>query len=298
MIDSQNISLKTTTLHITSGDIAGKNISLADIPGEVFVWHDILYDGPRNPGWPTDETLFARSLFIERVTGGGLDRHYVLETFNTQYAKLKTLKSYGKIILWFDACLFDQSMLCHILTCMRFLGFLKAELLCVDAFPKIVPYNGLGQLSPLQLESVYKQKRPLTDKQFLFAKRVDKAFANQDKTELQKLTNEIQTPLPWIPAAVSRWLQEQPDPDTGLGHLEQLALKAIKNGCSKPGEIFSRVSQQDTAPQFWGDITLWEKINSLANREPPLVRITGPEKRLPQWEGISDLKSFRIFPTL
>jgi hypothetical protein len=34
-------------LHITSGDIAGGHLANSGIEGKVFVWHDILYDGPR-----------------------------------------------------------------------------------------------------------------------------------------------------------------------------------------------------------------------------------------------------------
>lgn len=125
------------------------------IPGEVFVWHDILYNGPRKPGWPDDVTLDARAGFLEHSTGGGLSKQYVLETLKTQYAKLKTAPDYDALVLWFDACLFDQSMLCNILTCMRFLGNERADLLCIDAFPGIDPYHGLGQLSPDQLASMY-----------------------------------------------------------------------------------------------------------------------------------------------
>lgn len=29
-------------LHIASGDIAGDNLARSGVPGEVFVWHDIL----------------------------------------------------------------------------------------------------------------------------------------------------------------------------------------------------------------------------------------------------------------
>jgi hypothetical protein len=39
---------------------------------------------------------------------------------------------------------------------------------------------------------------------------------------------------------------------------------------------------------------LWAKINALADRNPPLVRIEGPAERLPQWESTVDLNSFRI----
>lgn len=54
-----------TTLHITGGDIAGDIIAKSGVPGEVFVWHDIHYDGPRKPGWPDEETLLARAQMID-----------------------------------------------------------------------------------------------------------------------------------------------------------------------------------------------------------------------------------------
>jgi len=281
-------------LHITSGDIAGGSLAKSGIPGEIFVWHDILYDGPRKPGWPIDETLDARAFFLEETTGRGLSKTYVLDTLKAQYRKLETAGDYQGIVLWFDACLFDQSMLTHILTCLEYQGTTKAELLCVDSFPGIEPYNGLGQLQPSQLASLYERRQAVADDQFQYAKIVDEAFANQDLQSFTELSYDVDPPLPWIPAAITRWLQEQPDSKTGLGQLETMVLKAICDGCESPGEIFSAVAAAETPPQFWGDITLWAKINGLAERNPPLVNIEGPLPRLPQWDGIADLKSFRI----
>ena len=282
------------TLHITSGDIAGDSLAKSGLPGKVLVWHDILYDGPRKPGWPDDDTLNARVRFLAESTGGGLKKSYILKTLKEQYQKLYTAGDYKQIVLWFDACLFDQSMLAHILACMHHQDIHKADLLCVDAFPGIEPYNGLGQLRPSQLASVYNQRQSVTDAQFRFAKHVDEAFANQDLKMFSELTCKSNAPLPWVPSAVKRWLQEQPDPETGLGRLEQLALEAIRAGCKKPWDIFESVAAADTPAQFWGNITLWAKINDLADRKPPLVQIKGPLPRLPQWEGIADLKAFRI----
>jgi hypothetical protein len=254
------------TLHITSGDCAGDSLAKSGISGEVFVWHDILYDGPRNPGWPDDDILDARARFLEQATAGGLSREHVLDTLKGQYQKLTAAADYERIVLWFDACLFDQSMLVHILACMLHQGIRKAELLCVDAFPGIAPFNGLGQLQPSQLASLHDQRRPVTDAQFQFAKVVDNAFAKQNPALLAALSRKADAPLPWIPAAVTRWLQEQPDPATGLGRLEYLALEAIRIGCETPSEIYSTVAAADTPPQFWGDTTLWAKINALADR--------------------------------
>jgi hypothetical protein len=285
-----------TVLHITSGDLAGGLLAASGISGEVLVWHDILYDGPRRPGWPDDDILAARASFLEKATGGGLDRAFILDTLNAQYDKLRAVEGYDGVVLWFDACLFDQAMLCHILACLRFLKMQRAELLCIDAFPGIEPYHGIGQISPEQLASVYHQRQPLAKGHWAFAERVDRAFALQDQTAFQELAGLEEAPLPWVPAAVRRWMAEQPDGSTGLGRLESLALDAIRSGCRTPAEIFVHVSSRDAPPQYWGDITLWSKINALADREPPLVRIHGPAERLPQWDGISDLTQFRIGP--
>ncbi|MBI5018335.1 MAG: hypothetical protein HZB55_22965 [Deltaproteobacteria bacterium] len=284
----------TDTLHLTSGDRAGEILAESAIPGEVFVWHDILYDGPRGPGWPDDRSLAARTRFLDEATGGGLGRERILSTLHSQYRTLAAAGDRERIVLWFDACLFDQAMLAHVLACMPHRGLRKAELLCIDAFPGIVPFNGLGQLRPSQLASLYDQRRPVTDAQVQFARLVDRAFALQDLGDLAELALTADAPLPWIPAAAARWLQEQPDPETGLGRLEALALEAIRNGCETTADIFAAVAASETPPQYWGDITLWAKINALADRRPPRVRIDGPLRRLPQWEGIADLARFRV----
>ncbi|MEH6579587.1 MAG: DUF1835 domain-containing protein [Amphritea sp.] len=281
------------TLHITSGDCAGELLAKTGIAGEIFVWRDILYDGLRNPGWPNENTLAARALFLEQATGGGMQRAVILEELKAQYRKLEAATEYEQIVLWFDGCLFDQSMLAHVLTCLRSLGIRQAELLCIDAFPGIEPFDGLSQLTPQQLASLYGNRQGLTEEQFNFAEFVDSAFARQDMTvfdELEKLQN---APLPWVPAAAARWLDEQPDEKTGLGCLQQLALDAIGNGSETLKEIFVAVSAADVHPQYWGDSTLWEKINSLADHNPPLVRIEGPAPRVPQWQG-EDLKLYRV----
>ncbi len=281
-------------IHITSGDHAGELLAKAGLPGRVLVWHDILYDGPRRAGWPDEATLGGRAAFLEDATGGGLDRQRILETLREQYLRLAEAAAQERVVLWFDACLFDQAMLAHILTCLRDRKASYVELLCVHRFSGIVPFHGLGQLTPDQLASLYGERRPVTDAQFDFAVRVDEAFANQDLEALTELTLVTDAQLPWIPAAAARWLEEWPDPATGLGRLESLALSAIRAGCETPAEIFASVAAADAPPQFWGDTMLWAKINSLAQRQPPLVRIDGPRNRLPQWESDVPLGDFRV----
>lgn len=285
-------------LHITSGDVAGDILKRSRIPGEVFVWHDILYEGPRNPGWPDESTLRARAQFIEEATGGGLGHQVILETLRTQYTKLEGGRDYDRIILWFDACLFDQSMLCHILTCLATKSLDTAELICVDAFPDIEPFDGLGQLSASQMASLYGERKRLTKDQFRFAEEVDEAFALQDQETFVRLSHVSNALLPWVCPAVARWLEEQPDAITGLGRLEQLIMDALYSGLRNPSEIFAFVAAHDRHPVYWGDTTLWAKINRLATRKLPLVRIEGPKPLLPQWNAEETTQSFCIYPVL
>lgn len=282
------------TLHLINGDGAGNCLKQADIVGDILVCRDVLYEEIRKPGWPDHTSLIVRSRYLSQLTAGGLSSEDILDTLGNFYRILSTASKYDNVVLWFDACLCDQSMLAHILVCLKHLDIDEAELICVNSFPGVTPFNGLGQLLPYQLASLYSERRSVTAEQFEFAEIVDRAFAKQSMSLLAGLSQRTHAPLPFIPAAAKRWIDEQPDPRTGLGKLEYLALEAISNGCKKPGEIFLRVAEEDKAPQFWGDTILWQKINGLADRDPPLVCIEGPAERLPQWESPLKLKDFKI----
>jgi len=281
-------------LHITSGDLSGNCLRQSGLPGEVLVWHDVLYDGPRSAGWPREDIIQARAEFLDQGTDGALGLKTIFNALKRQYAALENTANYDRVVLWFDSCLFDQSMLVHILARLQEQQAKQVELICADSFPGIVPFNGLGQLSSTQLLSLLETRRPVSEAQFTFAAQVDEALATRNLSVLSEIARLTLVPLPWIPAAVARWLLELPDPTTGLGRLEQLALEAMRNGAVTPMEIFSAVAAADVVPQFWGDTTLWAKINGLSRRRPPLVHIEGPAPRLPQWVSPLDLGSFRI----
>ena len=281
-------------LNIINGDGAGNCLRKSGISGDVLVCRDLLYDGPRAPGWPEESNLRERAIFLAALTGGGMTEETILEALQDHYRQLSAADRYENVVLWFDGCLCDQAMLVHTLVCLQHLGLAQAELICIGSFDGIVPFNGLGQLKPHQLASLYEKSRPVTAAQFEYAAVVDRAFADRDLVLLGELSQDADAPLAFMPGAVNRWLQEQPDPETGVGRLESLVLRALFEGCHTPGEIFSRVAAGDESPQFWGDTILWQKINGLADRKPPLVIIEGPAARLPQWHSELKLRDFSI----
>ncbi|WP_136808764.1 DUF1835 domain-containing protein [Desulfosediminicola flagellatus] len=286
-----------TVLHIVNGDGAGDSLKKTGISGDFLICRDLLYDGPRNLGWPDEATLAARAEFLEEFTGGGMDTSSILEILQSHYQQFLTAKTYDNIVLWFDGCLCDQTMLAHTLVCLDILQIDQVELICINSFPGVERFNGLGQLDPSQLASLYGTRQHVTKEQIDYAKRVNTIFVTQDLQLLKELAADVNAPLPFVPAAAARWIQEQPDPDTGLGRLESLALEAIVGGRNTPGEIFRSVADADVPPQFWGDITLWQKINSLTLRTPPLVCIDGPSTMLPQGGNPDELKKYRVYPS-
>lgn len=280
-------------IHITSGDGAGERLARAGLPGEVRVWHDVLYDGPRVPGWPDAATLDARADFLDSSTGGGIGWTHVRATLDEQYDLLRHAAS-GPLVLWFDACLFDQAMLAHVLACLASLSATRVELIGVDTYEGIEPFHGLGQLEPDMFAALYPTRRVVTREQYAYAIEVDRAFATQNATMFAALARESAAPLPAMPAAVARWIEEQADPVTGLGRLESLVLEAVAAGCATPAAVMAAVKAADRPPCYWGDTTLWAVINRLADRTPARIIIDGPAPRLPQWHTQGDVGSFRL----
>jgi hypothetical protein len=278
-------------VHITSGDTSGEMLRESDLDGEVLVWRDILYDGPRNAGWPNPNTLKKRAKFLAAHTGGSLDPENVIDTLELQYEQLESFaRAQITPTLWFDACLFDMSMLVHILACWRSLGRSNIELIVVDAYEGIERYSGLGQLTPEQLVAFYPSRQRLESFHFDYADTADAAFALNDKSLLRQLAAQTDAPLKWVPAAAQRWLDEEGD----FKVIENLIFNALDDGKTNPVQIFRHACVHETLPQYWGDSTLWMKINQMAEADPPSLEIEGPQAKIPQWPSDIDLKRFLV----
>jgi len=271
-----------TVLNITSGDCCGQLLKDSSVSGDVLVWHDVLYDGPlRNGGVLSENDMLERAKYLSNSTDGGLSQDDVFHGLKKAYTRLSDLQNYEEIIFWFDACLFDLSMLAHLLTCIPLDIRGKCRLICINEFDDISPFNGLGQLTSEQIASLSPERQIITEEQFEFAILVDYAFATQSKKDFIKIVNYKNPPLPYFDKAVERWLEEKPSEEQQLGKLENMILDAINNGCEKPRQIFQYVAAKDSIPQYWGDTTLWQKINGLSDRG--MVSIEGPDTKLPQW---------------
>ncbi len=287
-------------LHIFDGDSAAMLFPQTGINGEILTWRDELYDGPRTGELPPgDDELLSRAKYLEgdNAAAGAPTVEQIYSYLKRQYRELKNSAESGThCVLWFDACLFDQSMLVHILACMSVFGVGEAELICPETFPGMPRFNGLGELSAKQLASLYDSRTPLCGIHFKYAERADYAFARRSPELLRRIAEERSAPLEFVPAAAQRLLEEIPDPDTGLGLLEKLAYESVCEGASTPAEIFKKTAGKDAPPQYWGDSRLWRILNRLASREKPLIKISGKYSQIPSFAAPEDLRDIVITP--
>ena len=254
-------------LHITNGDCAAGQLAASGLPGDVLAWSDILFAGPeREAGWPVDSDLAARAAYIADVFG--LQAPDVLTKFQIQYVRLGGAFAYDKVVLWFDACLMDQTTLVHLLACFDQINYRPVELICIGAFPGIADFHGLGQLRPADFVSLYALRlwrRALSSSDFALARRADRAFARRDEGEIRRLASRQSSALPFLAAACASWLEELPDA-AGLGKLDRLIVEAMEGGAGDFPAVYRQVAARDSRPRFWGDSWLQAKYRKLSAR--------------------------------
>src|SRR5439155_7939747 len=127
--------------------------------------------GPVPAGLSDDEMRAVRARFIADC---GWDTYEnVARDLASWDAALASYPQYDEVVFWFEHDLFDQLLLVRHLDwfARRDVGATKLTLICIDAFPGIEPFHGLGQLSAGQLASLVETRRPVTNTQTALGRR-------------------------------------------------------------------------------------------------------------------------------
>ena len=148
--------------------------------------------------------------------------------------------SFDDIILWFEHDLLDQLQILQILN-----WFYQnsdhagtPSLICIDRFDGIEPFRGIGQLNAVQMASLFDQRRSVTAQQLGVAHAAWNAFCAPDPGALLDFIATDGDALPFLKPALRRHLQEFPWLNDGLTRTERQLLLLVKNGTTKPGQLF------------------------------------------------------------
>jgi hypothetical protein len=175
-----------------------------------------------------------------------------------------------ELVLWFEHDLFDQAILVFLLNRLRETAPDRTRLICIGSHPDVPEFAGLGQLTSAQLGALHPERQPVTAGQFALAAQAWGALTAGDPEAIWLLAREGGEDLPYLGAALMRYLGELPSVRNGLGQTEGHGLAAFAAGADTPQHAFQAVQRFEAAP-WMGDAMFYAMIRLLALGPVPLL---------------------------
>ncbi len=265
-------------LHITNGDSAADLIRASGIGGDVLPWRDPMHHGP----FPDDLELDALSrLRIRYLTGGSDGQTDSKHSFNHRDDTLRQSIDEDEVVFWFEHDLLDQLQILQLLDWFGQTENRKCRLsmICINTFPGIEDFRGLGQLSADQIATLFPQRKGVLQSEIAYAFRAWKAFRQADPGALLEFVShqaETRSPLPYLPAALLRHCQEYPWHTDGLTRTERQILSLVDSGIDAPFQLFVDNMALEQC-LYLGDARTYSIIESLCFADTPLLKTTDGE---------------------
>lgn len=261
-------------LHIHCGDASAQPLRDSSVPGDVLVWREIYVEGPVPGNLSVDDFCKARAEYLSNSLGGVVTYERILEGSKTRYNMLVAAGKYEEVVLWFDSCMFDQTIMIHVIDLCAKHNWpdTKLSLICVD--------QDLGGLSTDELAALLDTRQTITPDQIALAHVAWRAFTSDDPKEIENVLQEDCAALPFLNDALFRHLEQYPSVINGLSRTQNQILNAVVNGSEKLIDIFRAVIHDMEQRPFMGDSSLWKCIDELAGEKNPLLKLDGPGRVL------------------
>jgi hypothetical protein len=259
-------------LHVANGTATTAIIEKAGIPGGRSIWSDPLYEGPVPGGISDAELIDVRSRYLS-----GSDEPTEVDPVNDLRVWRQTIAahvSYDELVLWFEHDLFDQLNLIQLLSWLRerLPAGKPVGLVCIGSFPGRPSFKGLGELSPDELASLLDTREPVGAAQYDLAERAWRAFREPNPEALEALRRTDTSALPYLAAAIGRFLQEYPWTRDGLSRSERRLLHLAEGGPIGIAAAFPRMQDGESA-YYITDLSLAALVDTLSRTSPPLLAI-------------------------
>lgn len=256
-------------LHVRPGEDILDKLTEGHVGGDRASWSDPLCEGPIRR-WATDLDR-KRDRAIHLSSRYFLSYGEVLRHLGMQDNAIDDAAHYQETVLWFEHDLFDQMilvfLLCRLAPLVR--GG-RVSLIARHEHRAVERFVGFGQLNPEQLAELVPTRVAVTVEQLRLARKTWKALEAETPTALSRLAKSDRPSLPYLPAAIGRYLAEYPSVDSGLSSTEQLGLAAIGAGAKTPMAAFEAVQARETAP-FQGDSMFFAALRGLGEGPKPLL---------------------------
>jgi hypothetical protein len=146
---------------------------------------------------------------------------------------------------------------------------INLDLVQIDSYPGVRPFHGLGQLSGPQLARLFPMRKRVTHAQRSIATETWHAFRADDPTNLAAISQQKFSDMPFLAAALRRFLEEFPSTTDGLSRTERQLLQAVAAGKRKKVDIYVESRKQEDVP--WGDASVYLRLAWLAAGPNPAL---------------------------
>lgn len=248
-----------TGLHILNGDCALELWQKCGFEGQSLVWREIYLEGPL----PDTENLSvfhaARAEYLSHFAElSGISRDRLCRHLKTLDDSILDLPETSSLMLWFDSCIFDQTILMRILYLVNrkntgtgkvFLYCCEGNCLTIEDFRQ--GWSEKVQLQPDDLET---------------AARAWQFFLHRDAAGMVHLaeTGNFER-LPKMKKALFRCAEEVSEDKDGLNRTQRQIVQLVAEGRCSFMEIFQGLDAFEEYP-FLGDTGCQRQLELLIRK--------------------------------
>ena len=249
-------------LIVTNGQAAVGALERAGIPGDKLSWDDVLHDGPVPAGLGPQPLAEVRARFLAGCGWGA--EPAIRGKLRARDERLTAAIVEGEdIVLWFEHDLYDQLQLLQVLDRLVEVPA-GVTLICRARY--------VAEETPDDLRRLFAHRSPATEAQYRVARHAWGAFRSNAPEELLRAARREAGPLPFLPAALQRQLEEFPAVGTGLSRSEWQALHAVRTlGPRVLSRDLFRAAQRSEDPKYLGDASFDRYVAGLAGGPSPLL---------------------------
>ena len=259
-------------LHVANGSATTDLIEAARTPGQVSIWADPLYEGPVPGGLSDSELLPVRARYLSGLRAASpADAVKGLQRWRDQ---ISDAASYDELVLWYEHDLFDQLNLIQLLSWMK--SQLPAativSLVEIGSFPGRPSFKGLGELTPSDIASLFGRRQPVSSERYELAVRAWAAFRQPTPEAVDALRHQDNNAMPFLSAALKRFLQEYPWTSDGLSRSERRLLTIAASGPADLWTAFLQMHEGETA-YYITDLSWLGMLRNFSRCTPPLISV-------------------------
>ncbi|MCF7753860.1 sigma-70 family RNA polymerase sigma factor [Paenibacillus xylanexedens] len=259
-------------LHIMNGDHAANRLRESGIQGDILVWRELYTYGPVAKEMGYTKERKNRASVLEQQLGIPQAEYLKIEELEH---KLHSFQQYKEIVLWFEYDLYDQTMLSYLLHYFKgqALQNTKLNLLCIDSYPEIEHFRGLGQLTSTQIERLSGSWHVIEKNELQAGAQFWEAYTSTDFRHHLDYLQADTSALPFAEAAFKAHLSRLPSVSNGLGLIEQTTLETIRAGVEHPYPLFREVGDKLHILGM-GDLEYWAHLRRMTEGPHALLQMS------------------------